>query len=774
MRIILLLALTIILNFSVSGQNKTEIQSLNYLISPSIPSPQNETYAKVIEEEIGIRTGLSITPLHVWSGKKPILAIALQGDKMLAGKNIPKVNNGQKISTEGYSLTLEQTKESSVIWVIGADVRGVLFGIGKLLRIAGMRKGSIELPSNLELVSSPEYSLRGHQLGYRNTANSWDAWTVDQFERYIRELALFGSNSFEGIPFQETDKSGHMLLPRLDMNIKVSELCEKYDLDYWIWIPSEADLSNAEVREKELKLNEDFYKVIPRLDGVFFPGGDPGDNHPKEVLSYLEELSTILHQYHPKAGVWISLQGFNDEMVDYFFNYLYKYEPDWLTGVAYGPSSPEVDVERRRLPTKYKHRLYGDLTHTVRCQYPTEKWDQAYALTEGREVSNPQPYYYAKVFREDVLYTDGFLSYSDGVHDDVNKVIWNQMGWDSNADVRGVMIEYSRFFFGSEVAESAADGILALEQNWEGPLVANGSVETTLEYWHNLALAHPEMKDNWRWQLLQIRAYYDGYTRHRLIYEKALEKQAYSALGEADIVGIQQAMNEAIEILNKATSQPIKPDLKLEIEKLAEALYHSIGLQSSVPKYQASGYERGAFMDFIDYPLNNRWWLEDEFKKISSMKTDKEKDDRLNVLINWENPGPGGFYDNISDVSASPNVVSVTEDAIDYAWWDNGKSRKRLSTQLFQFSPVLEYRKLDANSNYTIRVSGYGEALLKANGTRLTSTKYDKELETFKEFVLPKALIKDGTLKITFDTPDEKDLNWRQYSKVTEVWLIKQ
>ena len=459
MRILILFAFATILNFPISGQTKIEFQSLNYLISPTIPSPQNETYANVIEEEFGMRTGLSITPLQAWPGKKPILAVALQGDKMLAGKNIPKVNNGQKIPAEGYALTLEQTKESSVIWVIGADVKGVLFGIGKLLRIAGMRKGSIELPSNLDIISSPEYSLRGHQLGYRNTANSWDAWTVDQFERYIRELALFGSNSIEGIPFHETDKSVHMQLPRLDMNIKVSELCKKYDLDYWIWIPSEADLTNAAVREKELKMNENFYKVIPRLDGVFFPGGDPGDNHPEEVLSYLEDLSSILHQYHPKAGVWISLQGFSDEMVDYFFNYLDNYEPDWLTGVAYGPSSPEVDVERRRLPAKYKHRLYGDLTHTVRCQYPTEKWDQAYALTEGREVSNPQPYYYAKVFKEDALYTDGFLSYSDGVHDDVNKVIWNQMGWDSNIDVRGVMIEYCRFFFGPEVAESATDAI---------------------------------------------------------------------------------------------------------------------------------------------------------------------------------------------------------------------------------------------------------------------------------------------------------------------------
>jgi len=760
-------------SFSLSAQNR-ELNSLEVMISSNIKSPQRESLEKVIQEEIGKRTGLNVTSTKKWSNASPILALALQGDNKLFEKSIPSRAGVDRLHAEGFHLVAEETKESNVIWIVGADVRGLLFGIGKLLRIAEMSQGSVILPHNLDIKSSPEYSMRGHQLGYRNTANSWDAWTVEQFDQYIRELALFGSNSIEGIPFQQVTKSVHMRLPRQEMDIEISKICNAYDLDYWIWIPSEADLTDEKVREEELKMNEDFYKAIPRLDGVFFPGGDPGDNHPREVMSYLEKLSTILHKYHPKAGMWISLQGFDDEKVDYFFNYLYKDEPDWLTGVAYGPSSPEVDVERKRLPAKYKHRLYGDLTHTVRCQYPTENWDQAYALTEGREVSNPQPYYYAKVFREDALFTDGFLSYSDGIHDDVNKVIWNQMGWNADMEVREVMIEYCRFFFGAEVAEAAADGILSLERNWDGPLVQNGSVLATMEHWRNLEAANPLLQSNWRWQLLLLRAYYDGYTRQRLIFEKSLEKQANSILEGVDVSTVESAMDEALTILNRADTQPVNQELKQTIEQLAETLFNSIGLQSSLPKYQANGYERGCFMDFIDYPLNNRWWLEDEFAKIRNMKSDNEKLDRLKVIANWENPGKGGFYDNISDVSASPHVTSRTDDAIDYAWWDDGFSRKRLSTQLFQFSPILEYKKLDSESQYMIRVSGYGEALLRANGELLSPVRYEKELETCKEFLLPKELIKDGKLTLTFDRPDEAHLNWRQYSKVTDVWLIRQ
>jgi hypothetical protein len=199
-----------------------------------------------------------------------------------------------------------------------------------------------------------------------------------------------------------------------------------------------------------------------------------------------------------------------------------------------------------------------------------------------------------------------------------------------------------------------------------------------------------------------------------------------------------------------------------------------VGLQTSVPKYQARGYERGAILDFLDYPLNNRWWLEDEFEKIGKMASEEEKIARLELIATWEEPGAGSYYDNISSVSDGPRVVSQTDDAIDYAWWDDGFSRKRLSTQLFQFSPVLEYKKLDREANYRIRISGYGEALLRADDVLLEPSKYEKELETFKEFDVPSALTEDGNLTITFDRPDERHLNWRQYSKVMDVWLLRQ
>ena len=61
-------------------------------------------------------------------------------------------------------------------------------------------------------------------------------------------------------------------------------------------------------------------------------------------------------------------------------------------------------------------------------------------------------------------------------------------------------------------------------------------------------------------------------------------------------------------------------------------------------------------------------------------------------------------------------MITSSDDATDVAWWDNGFSRKRLSTQLFQNFPKLIYEDLDPTGDYTIRIAGFGEALLRVNG----------------------------------------------------------
>src|SRR5436190_2070167 len=332
--------------------------------SGTVP-PAERTAARVLVEEIRKRTGLSWPISTTWPARGSVIAISSVGEtrwsKAMPRREGPDLPENRK---EGFRLTAQREGEKNgVIWIRGADSRGVLFGVGQLLRSLEWSKHSARIQDALDVATSPAQPIRGHQLGYRETANSYDGWDDKQFEQYIRELALFGANSIEGIPFQDERKSPHMPLPRDVMNRKLSEICARYEMDYWIWTPADFALTNTAKRTRFLEMHEALFRYCPRLDGVFFPGGDPGNNSPELVIPYLEDLSRLLAKYHPDAKIWLSMQGFEKPQVDFDHTWINEKMPDWLGGLVAGPSSPPIPATRARLPQRYGLRDYPDITH---------------------------------------------------------------------------------------------------------------------------------------------------------------------------------------------------------------------------------------------------------------------------------------------------------------------------------------------------------------------------------------------------------------------------
>ena len=334
---------------------------------------------------------------------------------------------GAASHAEGYRLFVEPDPASTVVWIVGADPRGALFGAGRLLRELDWSPGDLWLPSPLDIATAPAYPIRGHQLGYRAQANSYDAWDAAQFEQHIRELTFFGANSIEGIPFQDDRNTPVMKFSRREMNKAMGGICHRYGLDYWLWLPAEFDLGDNAARTKLLDQCRELFHDCPAVAAIFFPGGDPGNNPPERVLPFLEELGRAMLPVHPAARIWISLQWFNPAQVDFIYRYIEREAPGWLGGLVAGPSSPPAAATRQRLPRRYKLRLYPDLTHNKLCQYEVPQWDQAYALTLGREAINPRPAEFAAIHNRFAPFSDGFISYSDGVHDDVNKAVFSAL-----------------------------------------------------------------------------------------------------------------------------------------------------------------------------------------------------------------------------------------------------------------------------------------------------------------------------------------------------------
>src|SRR5262249_39093176 len=117
------------------------------------------------------------------------------------------------------------------------------------------------------------------------------------------------------------------------------------------------------------------------------------------------------------------------------------------------------------------------------------------------------------------------------------------------------------------------------------------------------------------------------------------------------------AIERAEAILGQSATHPVAQDCKSRVGELAEALFQSIRMQLSVPRYQAIGEERGANLDAIDAPLNNSAWLKAHFAVIRSYPDESLRLAALSVLVNRTDPGPGGFYDALGDPRNRPHLV---------------------------------------------------------------------------------------------------------------------
>ena len=139
-------------------------------------------------------------------------------------------------------------------------------------------------------------------------------------------------------------------------------------------------------------------------------------------------------------------------------------------------------------------------------------------------------------------------------------MIWSGLGWDPKADVGELLRQYSRAFVGDVDADGFAEGLLALEKNWQGPLLTNDSVERTLAHFQDLlGGAGPEARDNWRFQQAMYRACYDAYVRKRLLRETRIENEAYQASARPGRRGPLAAIRAAARTFSTGPPRPRPP-----------------------------------------------------------------------------------------------------------------------------------------------------------------------------------------------------------------------
>ena len=218
-----------------------------------------------------------------------------------------------------------------------------------------------------------------------------------------------------------------------------------------------------------------------------------------------------------------------------------------------------------------------------------------------------------------------------------------------------------------------------------------------------------------------------------MIYETDLEQQALARLRIAREIGSLPAMEQAEAILERALSHPPAADLRARIFTLAEALFQSIHMQLSVPLYKAISVGRGATLDTVDVPLNNRNWLKTRVRCNPEARTEESRQRGIEAIVNWTNPGPGGFHDDLGDPLRRPHLVMGSAYDKDPAFlhapqtgfdWEPHWRRSwcRHAGALFDETLRMHYAGLDRAAAYKLRVIYTGDmfqAKTAAGGRRI-------------------------------------------------------
>jgi hypothetical protein len=316
-------------------------------------------------------------------------------------------------------------------------------------------------------------------------------------------------------------------------------------------------------------------------------------------------------------------------------------------------------------------------------------------------------------------------------------------------------------------------------------MLENDGIEKTLTHWQ--AIEKKADTGNWRLQSALYRAYYDAYIQQRLLAETRREEAARTELERAATIGVAPAIEVAQRAFADEDAPPVAPELRSRIEALAGDLFQSIGMQLSVDTYGANHWERGATLDGLDRALTNRGWFETKFEKILAEGDEDVRLEMLTDALNWEDPGPGGFYDDLGDAAREPHLVrqhTWAEDPgfvtspqdecnaiIDHeswrlSWLNQGQT-------LFGTPLKMRYEGLDPKATYRLRVVYAGRfrptMQLTANGRFTIHEPLPQPAQPERlEFEIPREATQDGALELEWQNTTGRGC------QVAEVWLVRE
>ncbi|MCX5653077.1 MAG: hypothetical protein NTY65_00280 [Planctomycetota bacterium] len=547
-----LLSIGLLLGWLASPLHAEGTKSVRLVLPPQ-PGPVVENIGRVFARQIQQRCEAKV----ITAGDAPLtveLAIA------------------PGIGAEGYRI---EDRPGGGVRIAGYDERGLLYGVGKFLRTSRYDQGGFS-PGAWRGTSVPACPVRGVYFA-THFGNFYEVAPIDAVGRYVEDLALWGVNSlvihfphwqFNGFDdpaarrsldrLKEITRAAHAAGMRVGLieaandafksspkelrNTPVPDPLGRHGNFGVQLCPAKAQAHEWLLRDWERLLDEfadvglDYINYWPYDEGGCgcnncWPWGARG--YPK----LCRELSASVRTKFPRARIILSTWTYDSPPCGEWEG-LTKAIAEDKSWVDYIQADAHEDFPRYPLETGVPGGL-------PLLNFPEiSMWGQG---PWGGYGANPLPERFQRLWHQTQKKLAGGFPYSEGIYEDLNKVICSQLYWDPARPATETVKEYIAFEYGPEVVEPLAAVVETLEKNHLRNRIGPSAVAAFASVQQAEAKLTSQAKSAWRWRIFCLRA--------------LIDKELFDRHGRREGAALKEAFEELTRIYHaeNAHSMPIKP-----------------------------------------------------------------------------------------------------------------------------------------------------------------------------------------------------------------------
>ncbi len=456
------------------------------------------------------------------------------------------------IGAEGFRV---EGEPGQPVRITGNDERGLLYGVGRFLRDSRIKAGDF-VPGTWRGISVPVKPVRG--IYFATHFHNWyHVAPLEDVIRYVEELALWGCNAlvvwfdmaiYSGVG----DPAAQKMIQRLHailaaaqrvgirpgllclanegfsttpaplratnvvQNGYFAEPCGFYGVEVCPNEPGGMELilqRRTEVLDAFAGIQFEYFVIWPYDQGgctcaKCAPWGSKG------YLKTAEEVARLARARFPVAKIVLStwyfdrfIKGEWDELQAAFATH----KPAWVDYLmmdGYG-SFPEYPL-KHGVPGGFPALNFAEIS--MATMFP---W--------GGYGANPLPRRQQSDYRKTKHLIGGGFPYSEGIYEDINKVLQLQLGWAPDREADDIVREYAAAHFDPDQAGEFVEVVGLMDElaglgmkdtpeglrfaHWNPPAKAEACFELVNRIDGKLPVA---VRQSWRWRIVWLRAAIDA------------------------------------------------------------------------------------------------------------------------------------------------------------------------------------------------------------------------------------------------------------------------